>query len=433
MFGVQFKGTRAIIECRGDMVAIGQNQTRHGITAELIQLPKASVNSQPSYLGGMGNRRTRWVVGCMTGTSLDGLDVALVEIIGEGLEMIARCRSVVQVPLGELVHDLGSMTGGAPRVPLDYLRAARRLGEQHAEAIDRLLKGFSIPTLSGVCARMPDFVVAHGQTIWHAPRDTLGALSWQLFDPYPIVRRLRLPVCFNLRQADLVAGGQGAPVTPLADWVLYRDCHQSRILINLGGIANITLLPAGVGPDRIEARDVCPCNLLIDGLVHELFAHLKFDRDGQIARQGSFSAAIHAAVGRHPVAEGSTGREEFHTDWIRWLVRDVCAGMAAEEVVSAGVEAVARWLADAVITSGHIEAVIAGGGSYNRTLVDCLARKLPNHVRLRRSDEWGIACEAREAVAFAVLGAMSQDGVPITLEQVTGASDPGVAGVWVYP
>ena len=261
----------------------------------------------------MPQPRTRWVVGCMTGTSLDGLDAALVKIEGTGLDMRAMFEGMVSKPLAGLAPDLKHLAEGNPAKPIDYLRAARSLGELHADAVDELLANKAPGSAGGSVTphtphqhtspparkrhesdtrsarrenatnddgsdeRRPttdppaepgafkiDFVVAHGQTIWHAPRDDVGRLSWQLFDPWPIVHRLNVPVCYDLRQADLIAGGEGAPITPIADWVMYRSDTRDRTIANLGGVCNVTYLFGGREVSSICASDVGLCNLLID-------------------------------------------------------------------------------------------------------------------------------------------------------------------------
>ncbi len=158
----------------------------------------------------MEAERTRIIAGCRTGTSLDGLDVVLAEVRGTGLAISARTVAGAHRELGELGGVLRRLASGGPAPPIEYLRAARRLGELHAEAVGGLCRGANVPR--------PDLVAAHGQTIWHASREVL---SWQLFDPWPLVTKLRSPVVYDLRQADLNVGGRGAPITPLADWVLY--------------------------------------------------------------------------------------------------------------------------------------------------------------------------------------------------------------------
>jgi 1,6-anhydro-N-acetylmuramate kinase len=282
----------------------------------------------------------------------------------------------------------------------------------------------------------PDLVAAHGQTIWHAPGE---GLSWQLFDPWPLVTRLRSPVVHDLRQADLCAGGQGAPITPLADWVLYRDPMVSRLVINLGGIANFAFLPARATPGEVEGGDLGPCNLLIDGVVRALFPGMDCDRDGRLAARGRPSGFVREALRRRsPPAPGgsggkprSLGREDYPEDWIA----EVAAreALAPEDVIASAVEAVAAEIADAAGPLGAREVILAGGGARNPVLASRLRAGLGQAERVIVSDELGIAAEIREALGIAVLAALAGDGVPITLAQVTGASDAARAGVWVYP
>lgn len=369
----------------------------------------------------------RHVVGCMTGTSLDGLDAALTRITGTGLGMTAEFLGMVSAPLPDTLRTtLLAMANGQPHPPIEFMRAARHLGVVHAEACAELLHTHA----SNLKPHAVDFVVAHGQTIWHAPADRL---SWQLFDPWPIVRTLNLPVCYDLRQADLVAGGEGAPITPIADWVMYRDEVETRTVVNLGGVINITQLPIRGSVNRIEARDVGPGNLLIDGMTRRRFPERRYDEDGTIAGAGTHRGVIYAELGREPLKGRTGGREQYSDSWVASVDRRACSDLTDTEAVSAAVEAVAMWIADALAgcISSHI--IVAGGGVKNLTLVNRIRARLEAGVSLSLSDDLGIPCEAREAMGFAVLGALSADGVPITLPQVTGGETPGVAGVWARP
>lgn len=380
-------------------------------------------------------KQTRHVIGCMTGTSLDGLDAVLTRIDGSGTAMTATYVGMVSRPLGELAEVLRSLTSGKAQPPIDYMRAARRLGELHAEAVADLLTSHDAEL---------DFVVAHGQTIWHAPRDEAGGLSWQLFDPWPLVRRLGLPVCYDLRQADLIAGGQGAPLTPLSDWVMYRDPAmdpaQTTLVANLGGICNLTRLLNGHAPDFMDGWDAFPCNLLIDGVVRSLLGDRDYDRNGEIAATGRFTDQLHRPVSQticsmtasaEPV---SMGREQFSPSWCEQLLRDHAADLSPEDAIASAVEVVARCFASEQSDYRDDRLVLAGGGARNPVLVDRIRKHVaPFGAEVLLSDDLGIPCEAREGMAFAVLGALAQDGVPITLPQVTGSTRPGRAGAWVYP
>lgn len=355
----------------------------------------------------------------MTGTSLDGLDAALVQIRGQGLSMSANYMGMVSQPLGdELAAVLRAMAEGQAHKPIAFMQAARQLGELHADAVAALCEQH-LPAGTAL-----DSVVAHGQTIWHQPAEQL---SWQLFDPWPVARRLGVRVRYDLRQADLVAGGQGAPVTPTSDWVLYRKAGQKRAIVNLGGICNITVL--GDALADIRAADVCPCNILLDGAARRLLA-LPYDASGEVAQQGQADEALVqqtlAQVRACIAGQRSLGREQLGQPLLDQWVAAADKHAAAADILASYVAAVAMLIAEALKEHAIDEVVLAGGGARNRALVAALAQRVDARILL--SDELGIPIEAREAVGFAVLGALSDDGVPVTLPQVTGATNPGIAG-----
>ncbi len=381
--------------------------------------------------------RVRHIIGCMTGTSLDGLDAALVRITGEGLAMRAEFIAMVSRPLGDLADTLRSFASGHAHPPLDFLRAARKLGELHATACAELATGQPV-----------DLVVAHGQTIWHAPRDPHGHLSWQLFDPWPIVRQLRAPVCYDLRQADLIAGGEGAPITPIADWVMYRSDREHRAIVNLGGIVNITRLPPNALPEDIGGGDICAGNIVIDGLVARLFPGNRFDEDGRLSSAGRFRGEIAEILGKefHSfLGQGSLGRETFDAAMIDRLVSRLSPRFTPQDILVSAIDEIANHVADLAVIQrvGSFDeperpepcatVILAGGGVRNPTYVDRIRLACQGRHRVTTSDALGIPIEAREAMAFAVLGALSQDGVPITLPGVTGSTTPGRAGAWIHP
>ncbi len=387
----------------------------------------------------------------MTGTSLDGLDAALVRVAGRGLDMRAEFVGMVHRPLGEMAARLRALTSGKPHAPIEYLRAARELGQLHADAVRELCEAH-LPAEATL-----GFVTAHGQTIWHAPPKaeapsapwgqrpddaTPRGCSWQLLDPWPLVHDLGVPVCYDVRQADLIAGGQGAPLSPLCDWVMYRSEERHRFIVNLGGICNVTALPAGGGPETVFAEDVGPCNLLIDGLVRRLFPGQECDEDGKLSAQGEPQYLVRAIVRESPFYQRpsprSTGREDFSDEFIDELLERAKHEMSNPyDIIASAVNAVMWGLSDycSMLTEVDIslptDIIYAGGGARNRTLTDALAVDFEQYGhRVMASDRLGIPCEAREAVAFAVLGALCQDGVSISLPQVTGAKQALVAGTW---
>ena len=401
----------------------------------------------------------RHIVGCMTGTSLDGLDVALVQIRGSGLAMSASLIHHDSFSLGPLAATLRKFAEGIESSPLHYMTAARALGRLHAQAVEALCDAVDwcrLPVTSTTTntkttpQQRPDFIVAHGQTIWHAPVTTgedaefKESLSWQLFDPWPLVREVGVPVCYDLRQADLIAGGQGAPITPIADWVMYRDTSkiktpQPRIIVNLGGICNIT----GITDDLSQTigRDVCPCNIILDGVVQRLYPDLRFDLDGQIASSGKVIPMLQQAIvidlWKQLDTKRSFGREQFPMamldDWVATARRHEKNEDILASYVAAVADLIVAGISKTVKTLGKAQVILAGGGAKNPALVRAINTNDQADFHCMATDDLGIPCEAREAMAFAVLGALSQDGVPIALPCVTGSQNPGNAGAWVYP
>ncbi len=366
-------------------------------------------------------KRERLVVGCMTGTSLDGLDVALVRVRGTGLAMRAEIVSSGSRPLPDTNDSdaiiLHYLADGGPCDTEQIAKAAHWFSVFHAEVVEEVL--------AMVGLRRPDLVCVHGQTVFHRP-----PLSWQLFNPWPLARSSGAPVVFDLRGADLAAGGQGAPITPLADWVLFRRA-EPVVVVNLGGFCNITRLPSANTPDAtawIEAKDVCASNQVLDGVARKVMG-TPFDANGETAAAGrvhpeAVEQLIRILEGQS-IAGRSLGTGDEAAEWIgNWWER---IGL---DLARCAVEGVARTIAGACHGGGP--AVLAGGGVKNAALVSRL-REL-HSAAVTTTDEMGIAPEYREAACMAVLGALCQDRVAITLPQVTGVPAPApVAGCWVWP
>lgn len=386
----------------------------------------------------------RHVIGCMTGTSLDGLDVALVRIHGNGLHLQATLLADLHWPLQDLAATLRRFALGQAHPPVAYALAARELGICHARAIATLLQRCDEPI-------QPDFVVAHGQTIWHQPptktsppqQPSTPGVSWQLFDPWPIVQRCRLPVCHDLRQADLVAGGQGAPITPLADWILYR--HHAQCVINLGGICNITHWQENDNQgSTIAGGDITVCNMLLDGLIQRLVPGRAYDDAGKLAATGKpnqpLIRAMTQLISTAQANQQSLGREQFDRLFIDKMLE--AAGRTAApdqagtgslgpaDVLASAIEAIVNHIDPAVQNIPGRGIILAGGGVRNNTLFHAMKLRDAEQHLWQLSDEVGIPCQTREAVCFAILGALSADGIPITLPRITHATNPGIAGSW---
>lgn len=361
----------------------------------------------------------RLVVGCMTGTSLDGLDVALVEIEGRGLDMTPRFLRGASKPLGSVGPVLRRISEQQPMPAGEMARAALQLGELHARAVGELLAGTAC-----------DLVCVHGQTVFHQP-----PVSWQMINVFPIARALGTPVVFDLRQADLTWGGQGAPITPIADALWLRGVRVPWAVVNLGGFCNVTRgggVRPGVSPDEIRAGDVCACNQLLDGVAREALG-CDFDEGGTHAIRGAVSgealADLVRVLGAQHRAGRSLGTGDEALDWVRRhrsalsgpdLARTACEGVAARVVES---------------VRGADGLYLAGGGERNHALVEAITRIAARDLgaTVRPLADLGLPGAYREAAHFAVLGALCQDRVPITLPGVTGCTAAPVSGAWVTP
>lgn len=372
----------------------------------------------------------RLVIGAMTGTSIDGIDLALVEISGRGLDMRAKFLRGRSASLGGLAPRLREAAAQVPRPAAFFAELALELGRVHAEEARALAGGETI-----------DLAVLHGQTIHHAP-----PVSWQLMNPFPVAAALGCEVMSDLRQADLAAGGQGAPITPLADWILFGG-EVPRVILNLGGFSNATVLPAharrgakagsstdgesgaAAGPhaiDAIRGADLCVCNQLLDRAAAIVLGQ-PFDRDGAAAQAGRESPSLRAELEQLLDAQRLAGRSLGTGDeafaWVARAARELASNdllRTAVAAIGAVIGHGVRALADG--SRGRAEVIAAGGGARNLALCRSIAASLGRP--LTTTGSLGVPIQMREAAAMAVLGALACDGVPISLRAVTGRSLP---------
>ena len=361
-------------------------------------------------------RTTRLVAGCMTGTSMDGLDAALVEIEGTALAMRPRYLAHVSLPLGQLADGLRALASRRASSARRISELARALGQLHLSAVRELES--HLPAGRGF-----DLISIHGQTIHHAPPH-----GWQLIDPTPVAHGLGVPVVFDLRSADLEAGGQGAPITPLADFLCFRRPDETRAILNLGGFANYTLLPPSSDVTRVRGGDICACNQLLDALARRL-CDRAFDEGGRVAAGGQVRSQLYSELSARLLEQARSGRSLGSGDELADSSDRLGSGIAAADVLRTAAAAVARAIGETLRAADRV--LVAGGGSQNATLVGEISRRLG--APLEPTDLHGLPAQAREAAEIAVLGALCQDREPITLEQITGCPRAPVAGCWVLP
>jgi 1,6-anhydro-N-acetylmuramate kinase len=303
------------------------------------------------------------------------------------------------MPLGELSHELRLLASGAALDARTIAETCHAFSLMHVELIRSLLSSESA-----------DLVAIHGQTVYHAP-----PVSWQLLQPAVVVSALGIPVVFDLRQADLAAGGQGAPLTPLADAWFLREFLGPWAVVNLGGFVNVTL-----GPE-LHGFDVCPCNLWLDTLALREFG-VPFDAGGALATSGSVHDGDLERLlgGRRSVVANSLGTGDETLPEM---------DSRGADALRTAVEAVALCIAD-VISSAE-DVFLAGGGAENAMLVSRIASLVPG--RVRSYDEVGVPGRYREAAAWAWLGQLAYLREPTSLPSITGATHATIGGSWAYP
>jgi anhydro-N-acetylmuramic acid kinase len=297
-----------------------------------------------------------------------------------------------------------------------------QLAEWASEAVQQLLLRNNLP------ASELSLIAFPGQTVWHEP----PLVSWQLGEPAVLAERFGVRVVSGFRARDVAAGGQGAPLVPMADVLLFAAVDTPRILLNLGGMANLTYVERRAQEENVLAFDTGPGVALIDATARLVDPSCAYDRDGRIARLGRVDQAILTELLADPYFSAappkSTGRERFGDAYAEALYRRV----PGPDAVATAVELTARTVSEAVgrWTPAEVEVVASGGGCHHPVLVEALSRHLAAHGghRLRRFDEVFFSGDAKEAVAFALLGYLTLHGQPGNLPAATGAGGPRVLG-----
>ena len=267
------------------------------------------------------------------------------------------------------------------------------------------------------------------------------AVTWQTGEGAVIAARVGVPVVSDFRPADMAAGGKGAPLVPFLDYLLYRDQQVGRIVQNIGGIANLTAIPAAASAEHVTAFDTGPGNMVIDAVTDRLFGQ-PYDRDGRIAASGAVLEPVISALLRQPFVRRqppkTAGREEFGREFAQQFIKR-CGRASKADVVATATALTARSIADAVrrfvlpCRGRFREFVVSGGGANNPTLMAMLANELrPLHLTIRASDEFGLPSAAKEAAAFALMAYETWNHRPSNVPSATGAKRPAILGKISY-
>ena len=401
----------------------------------------------------------RLAVGLMSGTSLDGVDAALVRIGGPPDRPRLRLLAFTTIPYPPAVRlRLLRIAGGEAVTSGEVSDLNFLLGDLFGAAALRVCRE------GRVAPKQLSVIGSHGQTIFHRgssqPRGRLGegrsaggreethrrqlASTLQIAEPAIIAARTGVPVVADFRTADMAAGGEGAPLVPLVDYLVLCDAKRNTIALNIGGIANITVIPSGGRVEGVFGFDTGPGNMVMDGLVrHFTRGRQSYDRDGRLATQGQvivrlLGELLRLAFFRRQPPK-SAGREQFGGAFLeRHFLSSGGAGFqdllrtAAELTVRSIAAALQRFVFPRLaIQAGRDCLVVSGGGAHNRLLVARLAELLPQ-LDVRLSDEYGLPADAKEAMAFAVLADRTMHGLPGNLPAVTGARRQVVLGKIVF-
>jgi anhydro-N-acetylmuramic acid kinase len=409
-------------------------------------------------------KKSMIVAGVMSGTSADGINVALVQIgggrasgfrapsrtISDGRGRGARGSMSSFELLGHAEYSYPQKVRAAVLAAMnapqacvaDLARLNFLLGELYADALLATQRKLRVKAA---------FVGCHGQTLYHQGEAApyLGrklAATWQTGEAALVASRLGVPVVSDFRPADMAAGGKGAPLVPFLDYLLFRDAGVGRIVQNIGGIANLTAIPAAASSNDVIAFDTGPGNMVMDAVTQQLFGE-PFDRDGKIAASGAWiePAIVRILRGdffrRKPPK--TAGREEFGREFVEDFLR-MCGGARDRDIVATATALTARSIADAVRRllprrlnarrPAFSEMVVSGGGAKNVKLMAILSGEMDRlGLRLRFSDEFGVPSEAKEAVAFAILAYETWHRRPSNIPSATGATRPAVLGKISYP
>lgn len=398
------------------------------------------------------NQQEHLVIGIMSGTSLDGIDTALVRIRNnqaghiEGITLV----DFICVPYSDELRQIMIQLCAVEHARLDQLvQAHYGISEWYAYAVEQLLQSVQSKSIP-IDRHEIECISMHGQTIWHAPeihsfpspvekqsyavRSTL-----QIGEPAVVRERTGIPVISNLRARDMAAGGEGAPLTPYCDGLMFGSASEGRIVQNIGGIGNATIIPAGATLEQISAFDTGPGNMIMDELIRiQSKGQQHYDANGEIAAQGKIHPEMLASYMSDPYYDRqppkSTGREVYGADFANRFYSDGLAkGLSFADMVATAtaltassiVQALERWV---LPQTSIARLLVCGGGASNPTLMKMIAERLPESIVLQTTADYGVPDDAREAMAFAVLGHESLLGRANNLPTVTGAEHAVILG-----
>ncbi len=378
--------------------------------------------------------------GIMTGTSVDAVDVAIVEVSGSGVDLSLKLLGFKDFPIQpELKNLILKNSYGATSNVEEICKLNFILPQLYAEALKKTC------SLIGITVNELDIIGSHGQTIQHLPQKAFfGKYSTtstlQIGDPSVLAKLTGVVTVGNFRTADVALGGQGAPLVPYFDYLMFRSNSKNRLLLNLGGIANFTYLPANAQINEVIAFDVGPGNMLIDQAIRKFF-NKKYDKDGAIAKQGKLNAKLLKTLKTKDdfiIAQPpkTAGRENYGEEFFVSLL-DSVGKMPPKDWVHTlsyytAFAAYSNYQKFILPLGKADELIVSGGGANNEFLLLKLS-ELFNGVKVKRLNDKNIQADSKEAVCFAVLANETIAGNPANIPAVTGAQRPTILGEICLP
>lgn len=383
--------------------------------------------------------QSQLIVGLMSGTSLDGIDAVLVKVWGSGLRTKFQQVAYTEVRFPEAVRTLILRNSVPETSRVDEIaRLNVLIAQLYAEAVRKVVRQGG-KRLSDI-----DLIGSHGQTIQHLPNPEVISgrevrATLQIGDPSVLATLTGIPTVGNFRAADMAVGGEGAPLIPYFDLIVFRSRSKGRILLNIGGIGNVTILPRSATVRDVFAFDTGPGNMLVDALMQKFYRQ-KYDAGGVVAAGGRCIPGLLRELMQHPYIRRrppkSTGREEFGDDVIRRMLR-VAKGAKPADIVRTAAEFTTLSIFDAcqrfIPARTRIdEVIVSGGGARNAFFLNELGR-LFSKSKVRTSDEFGLSGDAKEAICFAILANETVRGNCGNMPRVTGAKKPVILGTISTP
>jgi anhydro-N-acetylmuramic acid kinase len=378
-----------------------------------------------------------YIVGLMSGTSLDGIDAALIRVNNSGVRTEIDIIEFITYPFPKDVEEeiLQSLSVDTSNVQL-ICSLNFKLGKLFADAVKEVCKKSRLPL------EQLDLIGSHGQTIYHQP---IQEQNWipstlQIAEPSVIAYETNTTVISNFRTMDVAAGGQGAPLVPYTEYVLYRSETKGRLLQNIGGIGNVTVLPKQASLDELYAFDTGPGNMIIDEICRQLFS-VEYDEGGNLAKKGKINEQLLSYCINHPYIMSpppkTTGRELFGKQYVDILLNkfnslsshDILATITMFTAKSI-VENYCKFIFPQVKID---EVIVGGGGSYNKTLLNMIQSLLGESIQVYTQEALGYSSEAKEAVAFALLANETYHGNASNVPNATGAKHAVILGNVSFP